>query len=794
MGWFRQKKATGVTPDYTGLQLQTSVSTLPVPIIWGQTKASANVIWYANFQTHSEGGGGKGGIFGGGSSGANYSADLIMALSEGPISRIGQIWRDQSTYTLSGLGLSFFNGATPQTTWGYLAAKYPAEALPYQGTAFVCAASYALGSNAEIGNHNFEIVGLLAGTGINGVDADPAQAISDFLTNPQYGAGFDPASIDASTLFGASGDSSLQTYCRALGIAFSPALTDHEQGSSALARWLQIVNCAAVWSGGALKFIPYGDAAISASDQASTTVPTIVPTPTPAGVGTTPPPSIAVCASGEFVADGGVKYAFTGAALTYVGASAPSVAGTYGISPAGTYLFAPGDEGQAVEISYTYATGYSFVPNLTPIYNLTDLDFVDEKGNKDPVQVSRVDPFSLPSIQRIECLSRDNEYATIPVEARDQSQIELYGPRVGTTIQAHEVCDEINVGPVVAQTILQRQLYVRAHFSFKLSWEYCLLDPMDVVTLTDANLGLSDYPVRITAIEEDDKGLLSVTAEELTVGVSTPALYPNASTTSSVPNRGATPDLVNAPLIYEPPPDLTGGTPQLWLGASGGANGAVDPNWGGANVWASLDGVSYPSQIATITQPLRQGFLTAALPAASGWDATDTLSVKLAESGGALSGATETAAQSGATLSLVDSELLAYESATLTGTNAYALTGLQRGMDGSAAAVHSSGASFARLDSAVVKVDLPEAYFGQTIYLKFQGFNVFGGGLQSLANCVAYSCAITGAGALGPVAQALAVGTALDYGQASQAVSESDDFGFASDPYATIIDLGTLST
>ncbi len=463
MSWFRQTKQTGVTPDYTGLQLQTSVSTLPIAIIWGKTKAAANVIWYDNFQRQGEGGGGKGGLFASPTSGYTYSADLILALCEGPIGGISRIWRDQSTYTLADLGLSFFNGATPQATWGYLTATYPAEALAYQGTAFVCAANYNLGSNASIGNHNFEIVGQLAGSGVNGVDADPAQVIADFLTNPQYGAGFDPASIDATTLFGASGDSSLQTYCLAMGIAFSPALTDQEQGSSILARWLQIVNCAAVWSGGKLKFIPYADAAIPAGTHAATTVPTIVPTPTPAGEGATPPPSIAVCGPAEFVADGGVKYAFTGAAMTSVGARTPSAAGTYAISPAGTYLFAPSDEGQAIEIAYTYATGDSFTPNLTPVYDLADADFVDEKGNKDPLQVARADPWSLPTIQRVECLSRANEYASIPVEARDQSQIELYGVRVGTTIQAHEICDEINVGPIVAQTILQRQLYVRAH-------------------------------------------------------------------------------------------------------------------------------------------------------------------------------------------------------------------------------------------------------------------------------------------------------------------------------------------
>jgi hypothetical protein len=185
--------------------------------------------------------------------------------------------------------------------------------------------------------------------------------------------------------------------------------------------------------------------------------------------------------------------------------------------------------------------------------------------------------------------------------------------------------------------------------------------------------------------------------------------------------------------------------------------------------------------------------LTAALASASGWDTTDTLSVNLAESGGTLSGTSAAAAQQGATLSLVGSELLAYESATLTGTNAYNLTGLQRGLDGSPPAAHSSGAPFARLDSAVVKYNLPESYVGVTLYFKFVSSNVFGLGEQSIADCAVYTYTPTGAGALGPVAQALAVGTNLDYLRASQAVSESDDFGFAHDPYATVIDLGNVS-
>ena len=140
-------------------------------------------------------------------------------------------------------------------------------------------------------------------------------------------------------------------------------------------------------------------------------------------------------------------------------------------------------------MTYRRRSGY-FISIGVPVYALTDLDFIDEKGNKDPVQVERADIFSLPTIQRVEILSRGSQYSAVPVEARDQSQIEIFGPRVGPTIQAHEICDEFVMGPQIAQTILQRDLYVRTKFTFKLSWEYCLLDPMDIVTLTDSNLGL----------------------------------------------------------------------------------------------------------------------------------------------------------------------------------------------------------------------------------------------------------------------------------------------------------------
>ncbi len=315
---------------------------------------------------------------------------------------------------------------------------------------------------------------------------------------------------------------------------------------------------------------------------------------------------------------------------------------------------------------------------------------------------------------------------------------------------------------------------------------------MDIVTITDTNLGLSDTPVRVISIEEDDKGLLAVTAEELVTGVSTPQYYPSASAGNFVPNMGVPAVPVNAPHIFEPPVAATGGVAQIWAGASGASYGS-STQWGGANVFVSVDDVTY-SQFAVIAAPLNQGFLTTALPAAAGWDSTDTLAVSLAESGGALTGTTEAAALQGATLSLVDAELIAFETATLTGANAYALTGLARALSGTTPAYHSTGAPFARLDGAVIQYDVPANLAGQTLYFKFQSFNVFGGGLEDLSTCTVYPFTLASLGALDPIAAQLLSGIPLDLGQVIAPPTLSDDFGSVAVAASGFVDCGQVAT
>ncbi len=133
----------------------------------------------------------------------------------------------------------------------------------------------------------------------------------------------------------------------------------------------------------------------------------------------------------------------------------------------------------------------TYVPDVTPVYDLTDDDVLAAEGD-DPVRVARSDPYGLPNVQRVECSDRSHGYTATTVEARDQGAIERYGLKVGGAITAREIC-ALSIGRLVAQLALQRALYIRDTYTFRLSWEFCLLEPMDVVTLTDPGLGLARH-------------------------------------------------------------------------------------------------------------------------------------------------------------------------------------------------------------------------------------------------------------------------------------------------------------
>jgi hypothetical protein len=158
--------------------------------------------------------------------------------------------------------------------------------------------------------------------------------------------------------------------------------------------------------------------------------------------------------------------------------------------------------------------GAIWTPDLTWQYSLTDADFLDFGGGSDPVILTRSDPAQATNWLSIEYMDSINNYNVQILPVWDQGLIDQFGLRSEPSITAHGFTNSESAA-LSAQLQLQRKAYIRNTYKFKLGWRFSLLEPMDIVLLTDATLGLSAAAVRITQIDEDDNGELTITAEEI---------------------------------------------------------------------------------------------------------------------------------------------------------------------------------------------------------------------------------------------------------------------------------------
>lgn len=636
---------------YNALRIQTSTYGMVIPVVFGTTRITGNLMWYGDFiatphytETDS---GGKGGGGGGDSyiSDYTYSVSIEMGLCEGEIANIGKVWSGKTLIaSLAASGLTLFKGTSIQIPWGYLTSAHPTEALAYTRLAYVAVSAYNLGNSDSLPNFSFEMLGLNIVSGLD--DANPADIISAIVTNTIYGLGLSSSYIDVDDYY---------DYCMAANLLLSPAFTSQKGVFEHIQDLLLSTNSEAVWHDGSkLLIVPYGDEEL------------------------------------------------TGNSVTWT-------------------------------------------PDVTPAYNLTDDDFLGD-GSDDPIKVTRKTQADAFNVQQVEFVDRANGYNINTVKAQDQMAIDLYGLRPDSTHSMHHVT-QLSIAQDVAQLLLQRSVNVKNIYEFSLDWRYSLLEPMGIVTITDSVLGMTLHPVRIIDIEEQEDNSWKITAEDFLQGVGTVAAYDTQESGGYEPNRGVLPGDINTPVIFAAPGVLALSGHEVWMAISGGAN------WGGCDIYASTDDITY-GYIGRVTGAARYGELSAQLPAEADPDTTNTCAVDLTDSKGQLLSGTEDDCDNLVTLCLVGDELISYQTATLTAAYKYDLEDkLRRGVYNTAIATHAIAASFVRLDDRLFKYPFDPALIGQTIYLKFVSFNIYGQALQSLADVSSHSFVLADAlGAPGDVA------------------------------------------
>lgn len=379
------------------------------------------------------------------------------------------------------------------------------------------------------------------------------------------------------------------------------------------------------------------------------------------------------------------------------------------------------------------ANGVTYTPDLTPIYGLTETDFIPLEDTI-PVSLEIRNQADACNIVQVEFQDRANQYNVAIAPSQDLANINEYGRRKQDPVSWHSICDA-SIARQASQLLLQRTLYRREIYRFKLPWNFVLLDPMDYVTLTTTTdqLNLTNRLVQITAIEEGEDDCLLFTAEGVDAGSGSSPLYNAYSGSAIAVQTQMIPVPVSAPVLVNAPSSLTGLDPEVWLAVAG-----ANANWGGCQVWISADGVTYEN-VGIITSPAKIGVSTAILPDSASPDNVNTLSVNMSLSGQDLISSSSTNANSGATLFVLNSEIMTYQTATLTSANNYNLTTLQRGLYGTTHSSHASGSKFARLDDAIFKISYTNLNFGDTMYVKLPSFNSFGLATEDLSTVTAYS-------------------------------------------------------
>lgn len=402
--------------------------------------------------------------------------------------------------------------------------------------------------------------------------------------------------------------------------------------------------------------------------------------------------------------------------------------------------------------------------SATPVYDLGDDDFI-VTGHEDPVIVTRKRRADAYNDVSVEYLDRANEYTAAPARVTDQSAIETFGVRTKPTITLHSICLP-TVAQQVAQAILLRELYILNTFRFKLAPRYCLLEPMDVVTITDSMLGLEHTPVLITAIEEDASGLLTLTAEEFNPAFYASLAYNAQAASGYIPNLGTAPTQMSSAILFLAPSAATASGNEIWMAVTN-----LDPLYAGSQIYLSYDDVSYQpigvlygnSTCGVTTTPL--GPAPSASPGVL--DTGNTVGVDLSASQGALAGVNQATLLSYGTLSLVGNEFLAWRDATLTATSTYALATLLRGLYYSADQNPvAAGARFVLCDETLFRYPYNPALQGKTLYFKFVAFNAGAVAVQDIAQVPAVAFTVGGQLSVPPAPSGLTVaqsGTTVDF-------------------------------
>jgi hypothetical protein len=178
------------------------------------------------------------------------------------------------------------------------------------------------------------------------------------------------------------------------------------------------------------------------------------------------------------------------------------------------------------------AHGVTFTP-VTTATTIGPDDLIE------PVQVQLSPAIDRYNSCPIEYVERAGDYVRTVVDDPDMADVELRGLRRATPFALPQV-----IAPesaiMLSRIRAQRSLNVTRTFTLKLPDRFLLLEPTDLLTVSDPVFGLVNVPMRITAVGEDqgEDGSVTITAEDWPGLVHSAASYTPQIGDGYKPNQG----------------------------------------------------------------------------------------------------------------------------------------------------------------------------------------------------------------------------------------------------------------
>jgi hypothetical protein len=362
----------------------------------------------------------------------------------------------------------------------------------------------------------------------------------------------------------------------------------------------------------------------------------------------------------------------------------------------------------------------------------------------------------------------------IPNRNSDYNQVVISQPVAAGTAQRGARKDDVTTLDCVVDVTVARKLAVIKgrvmllnpnSYKVDLSARYQLVEPGDLVAVTDELAGIFAKPMRLTSVRHTKEKEVQCEADAFIYGMRSPGTVVATDPTGGGGDRGVDPGSVNPPIFLQPVQGLMKqDQPQLWIVVSNGSG-----HYGGCQVWISTDGGSNYHLIGVILGNAVTGYATNDWPAAADPDITNDLSVNVSESLGEIE-SLSVSDQDGFVYPFwieggseeIPYELGAYATADLTAAYQYTLRAAASGSplvshklrravfsapefgEGSDHPMTGSplvGARFCLIDSSgqgIFKANIDQNWVDKTLYFKFCAYNEFMGNVQSLSDVTAY--------------------------------------------------------